>query len=141
MGAKSFRDLIVWQLARELRCALRPLWRKAAAVHDYRLQDQLRSAARSVTANVAEGFKCSHVENARFLEVASRSLEEIEDRLIEMLDDELITGDDAKLPLRLKMRTSRAIASFRNYLLSTPDPPSYKPGAKRRKRTRRTDRT
>ena len=133
MGARTFRDMVAWQLARELRNGLRPLWQKAAAAHDYGLCDQLRTAARSVTSNIAEGFPCSHLEYARFLEIASRSLEEIEDRVIEMVDEELVSGEDAKAVLHLKMRTSRAIAKLRAYLLTTPDPPSYKPRTARKR--------
>jgi four helix bundle protein len=133
MGAKSFKDLIAWQLARDLRRAVRPLLRKAEANHDFDLKEQLLSAARSVTSNIAEGFPCSHIEYARFLEMSSRSLEEIEDRIIEMVDDHLITQAEARPILFLKMRTSRAIAGLRAHLLSTPDPPTYKP----LKRTRR----
>ena len=135
MGAKSFRDLIAWQLARDLRRAVRPLLRKAEAKHDFDLKQQLLSAARSVTSNIAEGFPCSHVEYARFLEMSSRSLEEIEDRLIEMVDDHLITQADARPILFLKMRTSRAIAGLRAHLLSTPDPPSYKAPRRSQRRT------
>src|SRR5687768_9712205 len=124
MGAKRFRDLITWQLARELRCALRSIWRKPDVSRDFKLRDQLRDAARSTTSNIAEGFPCSHAEFARFLEIASRSLEEIEDRLIELRDDELITADEARVALHLKMRASRAIAGLRKHLLATPDPPS-----------------
>jgi four helix bundle protein len=131
MGARTFRDLIAWQLARELRGALRPFWQRAEAAHDYKLASQLRDAARSVTANIAEGFPCSHVECARFLEISLRSLEEIEDRLIEMQDDALITEAEAQPALRLKRRASRAIAGFRAFLLATPDPPTYRRRAPR----------
>ena len=134
MGAKTFRELIAWQLARELRRALRPLWQRAELARDFGLRDWLRDAARSVTSNIAEGFPCSHVEFARFLEISSRSLEEIEDRLIEMIDDQLITQREADPAIHWKMRASRAVASLRSHLLSTPDPPSYKPG-KRKRRT------
>jgi four helix bundle protein len=137
MGARHFRDLTAWQLARELRGALRPFWQRAAAARDFDLGDQLRNAARSTTSNIAEGFPCSHDEFARFLEIASRSLEEIEDRVIEMRDEALVTEDEARSAVILKVRTSRAIARLRDYLLSTPDPPSYKAG-RRKKHTRRT---
>ena len=135
MGARTFRDVIAWQLARELRAALRPLWQRAETARDFNLSNQLKDAARSATANIAEGFPCSHAEYARYLEISSRSLEEVEDRLIEMMDDELISADEAAHALRLKMRTSRAIAKLRAYLLSTPDPPSYKRAAPNRRRT------
>ena len=141
MGAKRFRDLVAWQLARELRQNVRPLLRKAEAVHDFDLKQQLLGAARSVTSNIAEGFPCSHIEYARFLEMSSRSLEEIEDRVIEMIDDRLITAVEAKPVLHLKMRTSRAIAALRKHLLSTPDPPSYRPANKRRSRRSESQRS
>jgi four helix bundle protein len=83
--------------------------------------------------NIAEGFPCSHAKYARFLEIASRSLEEIEDRLIEMTDEGLVTKADLEPAMRLKIRTSRAIAKLRAYLLSTPDPPSYSRVRERRR--------
>jgi four helix bundle protein len=133
MGARTFKEIVAWQLARELRMSLRPLWRKPAVFRDYKLREQLRGAARSATANIAEGFQCSHAEYARFLEISSRSLEEVEDRLIEMIDEELVTAAEAEKSLRLKMRASRAIAGLRRYLLTTPDPPTYRPSITRRR--------
>jgi four helix bundle protein len=54
---------------------------------DFDLCDQLRSATRSATGNIAEGFPCqSRIERARFLEIAIRSIAETEDRLIEAVD-------------------------------------------------------
>ena len=135
MGAKTFREVIAWQLARELRHALRPFWQRAELARDFKLANQLRDAARSTTSNIAEGFPCSHAEYARFLEISARSLEEIEDRLIEMIDDDIITRDEAQPALRLKIRSSRAIAGLRAYLLSTPDPPSYTRSKKRKRGT------
>ena len=140
MGVRRFRDLICWQLARRLRRELQKICQKPSVAADFRLRDQIRDAARSVTSNIAEGFPCSHAECARFLEISSRSLEEIEDRLIELVDDELLTRAEASEAFDLKKRTAVAISRFRGYLLCTPDPPSYKPRP-RRKRPRATTRT
>ena len=104
--------------------------------NDFKLTNQLRNAARSVTANIAEGFPCSHVEFARFLQISYRSLEEIEDRLIEVVDDKLVTPAEATKAFNLKKRTSIAVSRLRAYLLSTADPPNYKPAAKRSRRRR-----
>jgi four helix bundle protein len=136
MAVRRFRDLTVWQLARELRRELRAIWQKPSVARDFKLTCQLRDAARSVTANIAEGFPCSHAEFARFLQISYRSLEEIEDRLIEIVDDQLVTADEAKQSFILKKRTSIAASRLRSYLLRTPDPPNYKPGAKRTRRRR-----
>jgi four helix bundle protein len=134
MGARRFRDVIAWQLARALRRELRTIWQKPSVASDFKLSNQLRDAARSVTANIAEGFPCSHAEFARFLQISYRSLEEIEDRLIEVVDDELVTLDETRKAFNLKKRTSIAVSRLRAYLLSTPDPPNYRPAAKRKRR-------
>ena len=104
---------------------------------EFKFRDQLKNAARSTTANIAEGFPCSHIEFARFLEVASRSIREIEDRLIEALDQKLFTIEQAETAIRLTKRTTKAVSGLMDYLLRTPDPPSYKPGRHRRANERR----
>ncbi len=131
-GAKRFQELIAWQLARELRRALWRLCVNASVAQEFKFRDQLKNAARSTTANIAEGFPCSHIEFARFLEIASRSIREIEDRLIEALDEKLITPEQAETAIRLMKRTTTAVARLMDYLLRTPDPPSYKPARHRR---------
>jgi four helix bundle protein len=142
MGARRFRDVIAWQLARELRRELRTIWQKPSVASDFKLTNQLRDAARSVTANIAEGFPCSHAEFARFLQISYRSLEEIEDRLVEVVDDQLASAEETKMAFDLKKRTSIAVARLRAYLLATPDPPNYKPMGRRNRRPRATrDRT
>jgi len=59
-------------------------------------RDQIRSAARSVTSNIAEGFPCTHAEFARFLDISARSLREIDDRLIEAVDEEMVTTTEGR---------------------------------------------
>ncbi len=130
MGARRFRDVIAWQLARELRRELRTIWQLPSVASDFKLTNQLRDAARSVTANIAEGFRCSHAEFARYLQISYRSLEEIEDRLIEVVDDKLVSSDETEKAFNLKKRTSIGVSRLRSYLLATPDPPNYKPAAK-----------
>ena len=133
MVATRFQELVTWQLARELRCALRPLLAKAELEKDYEFKNQLRGAARSITSNIAEGFPCSHIEFARFLEIAGRSVREVEDRLLEAIDSTMITSNEAESSIRLIKRLTKAISRLRAYLLSTPDPPSYRPKKSRRR--------
>jgi four helix bundle protein len=121
MGAKRFQDLVAWQLARELRKFVTFAARDTNLVRDAGLCDQLRRAARSVTSNIAEGFPCpSHTEFARFLDIAGRSVREIEDRLIEAVDTELLTKDQAAPGFNLAKRTSVAIAGLAKYLREKP---------------------
>jgi four helix bundle protein len=117
MGAKSFQDLICWQLSRELRKLIAQIVKKPPLSRDRDLCDQLRRAARSATGNIAEGFKCpSHAEFARFLDIAHRSLAEIEDRLTEGLDSELISKEEGALGLNLAKRAGVAVSRLTKYL-------------------------
>jgi four helix bundle protein len=133
MGADSFQELVAWQLARELRRESAHLCRKPQLARDFELVDQIRRAARSATGNIAEGFSCSHVEFARFLDIAARSLHEIEDRLIEAVDDERITAEEVAKAHQLKKRCAVAVSRLTNYLRNSPDPPGWKPRPRKRR--------
>jgi four helix bundle protein len=78
-AARSFRDLVVWRKAHEFVLALYR-YTNAESFPDrekYGLAHQMRRAAVSVPANLAEGFgKRSPAEKARFLNIAEGSLEE-----------------------------------------------------------------
>ncbi len=127
MGAKTFQELTSWQLARDLRRTLYALLRKPVFADDRDFRWQVRRAARSATGNIAEGFSCTHAEFARFLDIAARSLREIEDRLIEAVDEGMLTEEEAAPAFELKKRAAAAVSRFAVYLRSTPDPPGFKP--------------
>ena len=75
--AKTFRDLIVWQKAHQLVLALYRFSDGFPKSETYGLSSQLRRAAVSVPANIAEGFrKAGRADKARFMNVAQGSLEE-----------------------------------------------------------------
>lgn len=75
--AKSFQDLVVWQKAHQFALAVYILTRQFPKSELYGLTTQLRRAATSVPANIAEGFKRrGKADKARFLNVAQSSLEE-----------------------------------------------------------------
>ena len=76
--AKRFEDLVVWQKA---HCLVLAVYRYSAAfpkAEVYGLTSQIRRAAVSVPANIAEGFKRrNRPEKVRFLNIAQGSLEEV----------------------------------------------------------------
>src|SRR4051794_38295652 len=75
--AKSFEDLIVWQKAHAWVLSVYRLSDGFPAKELYSLTSQLRRAAISVPANIAEGFKKRGVrDKARFFNIAQGSLEE-----------------------------------------------------------------
>ena len=55
--AHGFEDLKVWQLARELVLAAYQLTNSQVFGRDHALRDQIRRAAVSSMANIAEGFE------------------------------------------------------------------------------------
>jgi four helix bundle protein len=85
--SKSFQDLIVWQKAHNFVLAV---YRASAAFpknETFGLTSQLRRAAVSVPANIAEGFvKRGKPDKARLMNVAQGSLEEARYYLI-LADD------------------------------------------------------
>ena len=75
--AKQFRDLKFWEKAHLLVLAVYALSRNFPHHELYGLTSQLRRAAVSIAANIAEGFKKrTKPEKLRFLNIAQGSLEE-----------------------------------------------------------------
>lgn len=75
--AKSFSDLIVWQKAHAFVLQVYAATKTFPKEELYGLTSQLRRAAVSIPANIAEGFrKQSKAEQSRFLNIAEGSLEE-----------------------------------------------------------------
>jgi len=82
-SAKSFKDLIVWQKAHQIVLGIYKFTDKFPAKETYCLLPQLRRAAISVPANIAEGFKKKgKPDKVRFLNIAQGSLEEVKYYLI-----------------------------------------------------------
>jgi four helix bundle protein len=75
--ARSFRDLVVWQKAHAFALSVYRYTESFPEREKYGLAHQLRRAAVSIPANIAEGFgKRSQPEKARFLNIAEGSVEE-----------------------------------------------------------------
>jgi four helix bundle protein len=78
VGAQRLEDLVAWQFANDFKkCVYRLVAGSHGAMADLRFRDQARSAAASVSMNVAEGFyRYRPREFARFLTIALGSLGE-----------------------------------------------------------------
>jgi four helix bundle protein len=75
--AKSFEDLIVWQKAHQFVLGVYKLTENFPKHELYGLTSQLRRAAVSIPANIAEGFrKKGRADKARFMNIAQGSIEE-----------------------------------------------------------------
>ena len=99
--AKSFEQLIVWQKAHQFVLGIYQLTDNFPHTEIYGLTSQLRRAAVSIPANIAEGFKKrGRADKVRFLNIAQGSLEECRYYLI--LAKDLNYGDTGKLQLQLE---------------------------------------
>ena len=95
-AAKSFQDLVVWKKAHQFVLNCYGYTKKFPKEETYSLVTQLRRAAVSIPANIAEGFrKTSRADKARFLNIAQGSLEECRYYLI--LSRDLGYGDNHEL--------------------------------------------
>lgn len=79
---KDFTDLKVWQEAHKLSVDIYKLTEKFPKTEQYSLTSQLRRAASSVSANIAEGFgRHSAKDQEHFYVMSSGSLYELRDHL------------------------------------------------------------
>src|ERR1700736_6325846 len=85
--AKTFKDLVVWQKAHQFVLATYSLTAGFPRREIYCLTSQMRRAAISIPANIAEGFKKrGGSDKIRFLNFAQGSLEECRYYLILIQD-------------------------------------------------------
>ena len=76
---RSYRDLIVWQRAKQLGLASQKLCDVLPKHVQHWLADQILRACFSITGNIAEGRgRLSKAENVKHLLIARGSLEELE---------------------------------------------------------------
>ena len=116
-GAKHFRELICWQLAREFKLRVYELSDASEVKKDLRFRDQLRDAAASAPRNIAEGFgRRTPRDFARFLDVARGSLMECQNRLQDAVDRKYLTLEDFASLETLARRACGSIAGLQRYL-------------------------
>ena len=78
MGVEKFSDLQVWQEAHQLVLRVYDITRKFPNDERFGLVSQMRRAALSIPANIAEGFKRRGLQDKiRFYNTAEGSLEEL----------------------------------------------------------------
>jgi len=109
-GSKSFTDLVVWRRAHEFVLGVYLYTRAFPKEEMCGLTSQLRRAAVSVPANIAEGFKRrGQADKVRFYNIAQSSLEECRYYLI--LARDLGFGDNEPLQ-SLATEVSKLLNTF-----------------------------
>lgn len=116
-AARSFRDLLVWRKAHEFVLAVYALTAGFPKQETYGLVLQMRRAAVSVPANIAEGFRRrGKADKARFMNLAEGSLEESRYYLI--LAQDLGYGDTLPLDTLLE-EVSRLLNAYAAAILAS----------------------
>lgn len=94
----SFRDLIIWEKSHQLVLIIYKSTKSFPKEETYGLTSQMRRAATSIPANIAEGYKrTGNKDKIRFYNIAQSSLEELRYYLILSKDLNLIIPDDAEI--------------------------------------------
>ena len=114
--ARSFKELIVWQKAQQFVLEMYRFTREFPTDERFGLSSQIRRAAVSVPANIAEGFpKRGSNDKVRFFNIAQGSLEEVHYYLI--LANDLGYGNSDKL-LSLYDEVGRLLNGYASAILA-----------------------
>ena len=114
---RDFMDLEVWRLARELRTQIYSLVRKFPVEERYVVAAQIRRAAVSITANIAEGFgRYSYQENIQYSRQARGSAYEVRDHLTTAHDQGYITAEEYR---QTESLSQRVIQTLNGYIRAT----------------------
>jgi len=114
--SRSFRDLIVWQKAHQFVLDIYKMTEAFPKNELFGLTSQLRRAAVSIPANIAEGFvKRGANDKARFMNIAQGSLEECRYYLI--LSQDLNYSDTRTLMPRLE-EISKLLTAYARSILA-----------------------
>lgn len=117
MAIQSYQDLEVWQLAMSLAEECYRITQGFPREELFGMVSQIRRAAASVPANIAEGQGRQHTkEFVQFLSVARGSVKELETHLILCQRVGLLKVDQTEQPLQLCYRVSQMLSRLQQAL-------------------------
>jgi four helix bundle protein len=108
--SRSFRDLAVWEKSHQLVLIIYNSTISFPKEERYGLISQMRRAATSIPANIAEGYKrTGNKDKIRFYNIAQSSLEELRYFLILSRDLNFKVSDNAEI---LAMEVSKMLEAY-----------------------------
>ncbi len=115
---RTFEDLECWKACRKLRLFIaKEVVPVLPREERFRLCSQVLKAARSTTANIAEGYGRFHyLDNAKFCSNARGSCWEVLDHLITATDEELIPSEMLATGRELVNTAVKLINGYMSYL-------------------------
>ena len=112
-----FEDIEAWQLARGLTKHVYTVSTNSPLRKDFAFCDQIRRAAVSIQANIAEGSeRTGRTEFIRYLLMARGSAGELRSHLYIAMDTELIDEQDFKELYERAHRITRVLTALISYL-------------------------
>ncbi|OGY88927.1 MAG: hypothetical protein A3B30_04495 [Candidatus Komeilibacteria bacterium RIFCSPLOWO2_01_FULL_52_15] len=111
MGTKSFKDLIVWQKAKQLAVLIYKLTESFPKSELYGLTNQMRRAAISISSNIAESYHRFHKkEKQQMLAIAFGSGSELESQI--EIAKVLFPGDNFSEAEKLLQEVQKILNNF-----------------------------
>ena len=118
---ERFENLEVWQKSRELARLVYRITAKPALGQGWSLRNQLRSAAVSAMANIAEGFeRVGNKEFLQFLAISKGSSGEVRSHLYVALDQRYITEAEHHRLHDKALEVSRMVSGLMRHLRQSP---------------------
>ena len=112
-----FTDIEAWKLARKLRVAVYSVIKELPTEERYDLASQMRRAAISCSANIAEGYGRFHYqENIQFCRISRGSMYETQDHLITCIDNEYISKELYDKIWELSLNAIKVLDGYIRYL-------------------------
>ena len=126
MGAERYKELVVWQLANQLRIETLRLLRRSEFSGDWAFRREGRRTVSQVCRPIPEGFRrSSHGEFAQFLQYSLASLAELRDFYDDAQQRGYLNAADLRPARRLCFRLDRALIAFIRYLRNSDPPPDW----------------
>ena len=123
VSARRYQDLVAWQLANKLKIGVYEIIDTSTARNDFRFATQVKQAASSAPANLAEGFGAyHHGEFARYVRIAGSSLFEVHCHLGDGVDRGHWSRKIASDQQQLANRAIRACTGLLRYLARSKAP-------------------
>ena len=121
--ARNFREMVVWQLAVELRDKVLAMLEAGPVTRDFKFRDQLADSVRSPARNIAEGYgRFRPKEIAQFIDYARASLDETETHLRDGVTSRYFPAEQIGPLIVLIVRCRKGLNSWQRYLRGSDGP-------------------
>jgi len=117
MRKHNFKELTVWQKARQLVIDVYKITKFFPDDEKYALTSQVKRSVVSIPSNIAEGAgRGTEKDFAHFLDISYGSANELESQLINAIDLEFINKEQLKEVYNLLMEVQKMIYTFQKTL-------------------------